>query len=136
MVHSTFLLIRMAFRILRKRFPANPPHFPANTYSLYFTRIQKLVHQIFPYPKRFHGLFCGHKIRIFFKHFHHLLNSRYGLSCPLIRCFGNYTYILFLWKETRTLKFAGFWFFFALLFRRNYFLIKRNRTQNKGVKNQ
>lgn len=73
MVHSTFLLIRMTFRILRKRFPANPPHFPANTYRLYFTRIQKLVHQIFPYPKRFHGLFCGHKIRIFFKHFHRLL---------------------------------------------------------------
>lgn len=123
----------MAFRIFRKRFPANPPHFPANAHSLYFTCIQKLVHQIFTYAKCFHRFFCAHKICVSFKHFYHLLAFyRYRFSCPLIRCFGNYNHILFLRKRTETLKSAACWFFFHLSFRRKDFSLKRNRTQKKG----
>lgn len=35
----SFLLVSMCFRILRKRFPTYPPHFPSNTHSFDLTII-------------------------------------------------------------------------------------------------
>lgn len=87
----------MTFRILRKRLPADPPNFPANTHSFNLPLIQQPIHKILPYTKGFHSLFSSHDICIFFKHLEHLLIiSRYSLPCLLIRCFRNYNHILFL----------------------------------------